>query len=99
METEPLEAAPANRRTLTKVATFLNKVAGTWASWKAAKARRTPNCPRILDQSCGHGVPDIDKFFAANEVLYRGFRKTRRRERAQRVREVFITDGRTVTNC
>lgn len=45
----------------------------------------------------GMAVPNIDAFLASNQILYGNFRKTSAivNER-QQVREVFITDGKTV---
>ena len=45
----------------------------------------------------GMAVPNIDAFLASNDILYKNFRKTPAvvNDR-QHVREVFITDGKTV---
>lgn len=94
-------------------ARFLNSVATQYglleADVPAATAAPAASSPSVAAGSAspalrgftvnhvGMAVPNIDTFLAANELLYRNFRKTPAvvNER-QHVREVFITDGKTV---
>jgi methylmalonyl-CoA/ethylmalonyl-CoA epimerase len=102
---------PIARRGLAQAAKFLNGVAKTHglldddAQASTATVSAPVNEP-LADRSTlkgftinhvGMAVANIDAFLAANDVLYHNFRKTSAvvNER-QQVREVFVTDGKTV---
>jgi methylmalonyl-CoA/ethylmalonyl-CoA epimerase len=101
---------PVARAGLAKAAKFLSGVAKTYGlldddDAASAHSARSPAAGAVsvsaLDgftiNHVGMAVPNIDQFLAANDVLYRNFRKTSAvvNDR-QHVREVFITDGKTV---
>ena len=102
---------PLARRNLAQAARFLNGIAkahglldddaGASASGASAAVTEPAAGPSTLQgftiNHVGMAVTNIAAFLAANDVLYRNFRKTSAviNER-QQVREVFITDGTTV---
>jgi methylmalonyl-CoA/ethylmalonyl-CoA epimerase len=100
---------PRARAGLAKAAKFLNSVAKTHglldeepqappvAAGAGAVAANVAVLEGFTINHVGMAVPNIDTFLASNDVLYRNFRKTPAvvNER-QQVREVFISDGKTV---
>jgi methylmalonyl-CoA/ethylmalonyl-CoA epimerase len=103
---------PVARAGLAKAAKFLNGVAKTYgllddeaapSSPAASPAQASASTASVAAREgftinhVGMAVPNIDQFLAANDVLYRNFRKTSAvvNDR-QHVREVFISDGKTV---
>jgi methylmalonyl-CoA/ethylmalonyl-CoA epimerase len=105
MSSSFIERHPRTREKLAKAARFLQGVAKDWGLLETAPeappSAAKPTAPEVRFEGftinhVGMAVPNIDAYLAANEVLYRGFRKTESllNER-QRVREVFISDGKT----
>jgi methylmalonyl-CoA/ethylmalonyl-CoA epimerase len=99
---------PVARAGLAKATKFLNGVAKTYGLLDDEDAASAPSASSpakagvtALDgftiNHVGMAVPNIDQFLAENDVLYRNFRKTSTvvNDR-QHVRELFITDGKTV---
>src|SRR6478609_9172928 len=104
-----LERHPRTRANLTMAARFLNSVAIEYgllgAEAPAAPVAPAPAAPSaeanpalrgFTVNHVGMAVPNIEAFLAANELLYKNFRKTTAiANERQHVREVFITDGKT----
>lgn len=102
---------PLARAGLAKAAKFLSGVAKAHGLLDdETDARDTPASPvaavsvagaaaleGFTINHVGMAVPNIDDFLASNDVLYKNFKKTSAvvNDR-QHVREVFITDGKTV---
>lgn len=96
---------PRSRAGLARAAQFINDITKRYGLLDeeppvvppAPKAAAATALEGFTVNHVGMAVPNIDAFLASNDVLYRNFRKTPAvvNDR-QHVREVFITDGKTV---